>query len=206
LRSGSLALPNPPNFLTGDLNRMDLPRGNFDCVVAHDSLHHILMIGRLCTEVKEALRPGGRFLVIDYIGMGLFRRLLAGFLYAVLPTYQPYRKKWELRKRLGAFLASEQKKRVALETTASGPLHSDSPFEEISQLSILREIATRFQLIEQQSFAPFWFYLVAKIRMVDSLRYPMARLLKMFDNLILRLHLARGAYVWIHAQKPSTAG
>ncbi len=205
-RSAHLGLPNPPTFQIGDLNTIDLPRGEFDCVVAHDSLHHILLLGRLCDETNKALRPGGRLLVIDYVGMGLMRRLLAGFLYAVLPTYQPYRKKWELRKRLGAFLASEKKKRASLEKTAPGTLHHGSPFEEISQASILREITMRFDILEQRSFCPFWFYLVAKIRTPASLRYPMARLLKSFDNLILRLHLARGAYIWIHAQKPTTAG
>jgi 2-polyprenyl-3-methyl-5-hydroxy-6-metoxy-1,4-benzoquinol methylase len=205
-RAANLQLQAPPNFIVGDLNTMDLPRGEFDCVVAHDSLHHILMLARLCDEVKESLRPGGRFLVIDYVGMGMVRRLLAGFLYAVLPTYQPYKTKWGLRKRLGAFLASEQKKRASLETTSSGALHQNSPFEEISQSSIVHEIESRFNVRERITFCPFWFYLVAKVRMFSSLQYPMARFLKSFDNLILRLHLARGAYIWIEAQKPPTAG
>jgi ubiquinone/menaquinone biosynthesis C-methylase UbiE len=205
-RAASLPLQTPPIFITGDLNSMDLPRGKFDCVVAHDSLHHILMLDRLCDEVKESLRPGGRFLVIDYVGMGMVRRLLAGSLYALLPTYQPYKMKWGFRKRFGAFLASEQKKRKSLENGSSGALHQDSPFEEISQSSIALEIERRFDIREQLTFCPFWFYLVAKVRMPSSLRYPMARFLKSFDDLILRLHLARGAYIWIEAQKPSPAG
>ena len=205
-KASDLRLQTPPTFLAGDLNTMELPHSAFDCVVAHDSLHHILMLGRLCDEVKQVLRPGGRFLVIDYVGMGMVRRLLAGFLYALLPTYQSYKVKWGLRKRLGAFLASEQKKRKALESTSSGALHHDSPFEEISQSSISREIEHRFEIREKRTFCPFWFYLVAKVRMFPSLRYPMARFLKSFDDLILRLHLARGAYIWIDAQKPPTAG
>lgn len=205
-KASDLQLQTPPTFLAGDLNTMDLPHGEFDCVVAHDSLHHILMLSRLCDEVKHLLRPGGRFLVIDYVGMGMVRRLLAGFLYALLPTYQPYKVKWGLRKRLGAFLASEQKKRKALENTPSGALHHDSPFEEISQSSIASEIERRFDIREKWTFCPFWFYLVAKVRMFSSLRYPMARFLKSFDDLILRLRLARGAYIWIEAQKPPTAG
>ncbi|MCX6134714.1 MAG: methyltransferase domain-containing protein [Ignavibacteriales bacterium] len=197
-------LQNAPTFVIGDLNTMELHRGEFDCVVAHDSLHHILTLDRLCGEVNDSLRPGGRFLVIDYIGMGVFRRLVAGFLYAVLPTYQPYRTKWGLRKRFGAFLASEKTKRASLEDSASGTLHHDSPFEEITQSSMLHEIGDRFTILEQRTFCPFWFYLVAKIRMFPSLRHPMARLLKSLDDFIVRLHVAKGAYVWIHAQKPTT--
>jgi ubiquinone/menaquinone biosynthesis C-methylase UbiE len=205
-KAASFQLKTPPKFITGDLNTIDLPRSDFDCIVAHDSLHHILMLGRLCDEVNESLRPGGRFLVIDYVGMGMARRLLAGFLYALLPTHQPYRVKWGLRKRLGAFLASEQKKRKSLENPSLGALHHDSPFEEISQSSITREIERRFDICEQQTFCPFWFYLVAKVRMPSLLRYPTARFLKSFDDLIVRLRLARGAYVWIEAHKPPTAG
>ncbi len=205
-RAASLGFLTPPTFITGDLNTMVLPRGPFDCIVAHDALHHILILGRLCDEARESLRPGGLFLVIDYIGMGMARRLLAGFLFALLPTYQPYKVKWGLRKRLGAFLASEQKKRKSLGNTSSGALHHDSPFEEISQASIADEIERRFGIREQQTFCPFWFYLVAKVRMSASLRYPMARFLKSFDDLILRLHLARGAYIWIEARKPPIAG
>lgn len=205
-RATGLQLQIQPTFVTGDLNTMALPRGSFDCIVAHDSLHHILMLGRLCDEVNESLRPGGRFLVIDYIGMGIIRRLLAGFFYALLPTYQPYQLKWGLRKRLGAFLASEQKKRKTLESNSPSALHHDSPFEEISQSSIVHEIEHRFDILEHQTFSPFWFYLVAKVRMFSALRYPMARLMKSFDDLILRLHIARGAYVWIDAQKPPLAG
>jgi 2-polyprenyl-3-methyl-5-hydroxy-6-metoxy-1,4-benzoquinol methylase len=99
----------PPRFIVGDLNTISLPVAAFDCVVAHDSLHHIALLSRLCDEAKKSLRPGGHFLVMDYIGMGLIRKLLAGFLYAILPTYQSYKTKWGFRKRLSAFLASEEK-------------------------------------------------------------------------------------------------
>jgi 2-polyprenyl-3-methyl-5-hydroxy-6-metoxy-1,4-benzoquinol methylase len=206
LKAGALRLQVPPTFITGDLNMIELPPGTFDCVVAHDSLHHILALDRLCDEAKNSLRPGGHFLVIDYIGMGLWRKLIAGFLYAILPTYQPYIMKWGLRNRLAAFLATEHKKRKALEEPSSGALHHDSPFEEISQTSIIHELEHRFDILEQRTFCPFWFYLVAKVRMPERLRYPMARLLRSFDDLIVRFRLARGAYVWIAAHKPPTAG
>ena len=206
LKAGALRLQVPPTFITGDLNTIELPSGEYDCVVAHDSLHHILALDRLCDEARNSLRPGGHFLVIDYIGMGFWRKLIAGFLYATLPTYQPYTMKWGLRNRLAAFLATESKKREALEDAPSGALRHDAPFEEISQTSIIHELERRFDILEQRTFCPFWFYLVAKVRMPKRMRYPMARLLRSFDDLIFRFRLARGAYVWLDAHKPSTAG
>ncbi|MBF8294074.1 MAG: Methyltransf 11 protein [Bacteroidetes bacterium] len=206
LKAEDIRLQVPPTFIIGDLNTIKLPSGPFDCVVAHDSLHHILALDRLCDEAKNSLRPGGHFLVIDYIGMGFWRKLLAGFLYAILPTYQPYTMKWGLRNRLASFLATERKKRKALEEASSGALHHDSPFEEISQTSIIHELEHRFDILEQRTFCPFWFYLVAKVRMPERMRYPMARLLRSFDDLISSFRLSRGAYVWIAAHKPPTAG
>lgn len=203
-RSKARELGVRPTFLVADLNIASFPRGPFDCVVAHDSLHHILFLDRVCREVKNALKPGGRFLVIDYIGMGIFRKLAAGFLYALLPTYQPYKEKWKLRRRIAPFLATESQKREALEKGTSVALHQDSPFEEISQTLILDKIGSQFDIDEQSTFCPFWFYLVAKIRMPDRLRNPLARFLHSFDELILRLRLAKGAYVWISAQKRAT--
>ncbi len=203
-RAKGLNLQIEPNWIVADLNTFALPKNSFDAIVAHDSLHHILQLGHLCEEVTRALKPGGHFIVMDYVGMGYLRKLLAGFLFAILPTYQPYSVKWRLRKRLPGFLATEGEKRKALELKSSEALHKQSPFEEISQQSIIEEIRKRFEIVEQQSFCPVWFYLAAKIRMPSGWKYPVARFLRSFDDFIVRLHIARGAYVLIVAQNTSS--
>lgn len=199
-RARTMHLQIQPNLIVADLNTFSLPRDGFDGVVAHDSLHHILQISRLCEEVTHALKPGGHFVVLDYVGMGFLRKILASFLYGILPTHQPYTVKWRLRKRLPGFLATEGQKRKALDQASPAALHEDSPFEEISQQSIIDEIKKRFEIVEHQSFCPFWFYLAAKIRVPASWKYPIAQFLRSFDNLISRLHLAPGAYVFIVAR------
>jgi 2-polyprenyl-3-methyl-5-hydroxy-6-metoxy-1,4-benzoquinol methylase len=195
---------HPPVFVRGELNTVELPAGSYDCVVAHDSLHHILHLGRLCDEVERSLRPGGSFLVMDYVGMRRVRKLLGAVLFGILPTYQPYRKKWELRKRLGAFLATEDQKRDALECSSSSALHQDSPFEEISQGSIITEVQRKFRITELETYCPFWFYLAAKVRIPAGWKQPVARTFRALDDLIVKTRLAKGAYVWIAAQKIST--
>ena len=199
----SAHVESPPTFLIGDLNIFGLPANTYDCIVAHDSLHHILHLGRLCDEVEKSLKPGGSFLVMDYIGMGRIRKLLAGALYGVLPTYQPYQTKWKLRKRLGAFLATEGQKRSALESSHASALHQDSPFEEISQESIITEIKKRFQIVEFETYCPFWFYLAPKIRVPAGSKPIIARILRSLDDVIIKTRLAQGAYAWIDAQKRS---
>ncbi len=199
----SAQLASPPKFLVGDLNTIEFLASAYDCVVAHDSLHHILHLDRLCGEVEKSLKPGGSFLVMDYVGMGRVRKLLAGGLYGVLPTYQPYRKKWKLRDRLVAFLATEDQKRSALGSSHPSALHRDSPFEEISQGSIITEIQKQFRIAEFETYCPFWFYLAPKVRIPAGWKPSFARMLRALDDLILKTRLAKGAYVWIAAQKPS---
>ena len=162
-------------FQVGDLNMMPLPVASFECVVAHDALHHILSLGDLLDRVRGALVPGGRLVVMDYVGMGRIRKVTAAAMFALLPTAMSYRSKWGLRNRLGAFLTSERRRRNALEKGKPALLHSGSPFEEISGPSIRAEIASRFRIGEYMTFCPFWYYLAPKLRLPGTWRYPVAR-------------------------------
>lgn len=195
-----LELQIQPNWIVADLNTFPLPQNGYDCVVAHDSLHHILHLDRLCEQVLHSLKPGGYFVVMDYIGMGFLRKVFVDFLRAVLPTFRPYRTKWRLRKRLRGFPATERQKRNALDQGSQDALPSDSPFEEISQQSIEAEIKKRFEVMELRTFCPFWFSLAAKVRVPSRWKYAFAQFLRGFDDLIVRSHLSRGAYVLIAAR------
>ncbi|MEK9135644.1 MAG: class I SAM-dependent methyltransferase [Bacteroidota bacterium] len=192
---------NRPSFMVGDLNTISLQPQAYDCIVAHDALHHILRLDHLLKEVAGALKSHGTFVVMDYIGMGRARRLCAAFLIGILPTYQPYGSKLKLAKRLKAFLATEDQKRMALSTGVDDALHQDSPFEEISQQSIVKLIHSHFHVLEESSFDPFWYYLAAKVRLPKSLRLQVARMLRAFDDFMVRAHLVQGAYVFIRARK-----
>ncbi len=199
-KAQQLNLAYQPKFLVGDLNTVTLPRETFDCAVAHDSLHHIVNVSRLCDEVRKCLKPTGSFIVMDFIGMGPVRKAMAAILYAILPTYQPYRMKWSLRHRLPGFLAGEQRKRKVLEGASSTALHADSPFEEISQSLIVEEIAKRFTIVERRTLCPFWYYLAPKVRLPKNLRYPVARFLHSLDDALTRFRLAKGAYFFLEAR------
>jgi 2-polyprenyl-3-methyl-5-hydroxy-6-metoxy-1,4-benzoquinol methylase len=188
-------------FIVGDLNVMSLHRHTYDCIVAHDSLHHILKLDDLMKEVHNALKSGGILLVMDYVGMGRARRLCAAFLAGILPTYQPYTDKLKLAGRLKAFMASEDQKRKAVTNGTAGPLHQGSPFEEISQRSIVALIRDRFHILNEFSFNPFWYYLAAKVRLPRVLRYRVAGCWRGWDDFMVRIRLADGAFVFIEAKK-----
>jgi ubiquinone/menaquinone biosynthesis C-methylase UbiE len=194
-------LQSPPAFIVADLNVISLHRNTFDCIVAHDSLHHILKLDNLLKEVHKALKPNGVVLVMDYVGMGRVRRLCAAFLAGMLPTYQPYSEKLKLIKRLKAFMATEDQKRKALANGTADALHQDSPFEEISQRSIVTLIRNRFCVVSEFSFNPFWYYLAPKVRLPQVLRYRVARGWRALDDLVVHMRLADGAFVFVEAKK-----
>ncbi|HWC01072.1 MAG TPA: class I SAM-dependent methyltransferase [Bryobacteraceae bacterium] len=60
-------------FEPADLNTVNLPRAEFDLVFCHASLHHVLELERLAEQVKQALRPGGEWIVVDIITRSGYR-------------------------------------------------------------------------------------------------------------------------------------
>ena len=186
-------------FLAGDLNLMPLPASSFECVVAHDALHHILELGDLLDRVRGALVPGGRLVVMDFVGMGSLRRVAAAAMFAVLPTYRSYQSKWGLRRRIVPFLTPESRKRKAFAEGSANFLHAGSPFEEISGPSIPAAIASRFRVEEFFTFCPFWYYLAPKLRLPGSLRYAVARALHALDGAMIRIRPRAGAHIFLTA-------
>lgn len=198
-RAAQMPLDHIPAFTVADLNTGSLPKQTYDCVVAHDALHHLYNLDHVLDEAKKALKKHGRLIVIDYIGMKKFRKFLAAAFYALLPTYLPYREKWNLRHRLKAFLATESDKRAALETGDTDTLHSESPFEEISQQSIIRKIKERFLITDFQTFCPLGFYLAPKVRLPNMMKYTVAKFLKEMDDELVSLGV-QGAYFYLEAE------
>ena len=49
-------------YRKGDLEMLDLPRGEFDVAYSALALHYLVDVGRLFSVVHDALRPGGHFI------------------------------------------------------------------------------------------------------------------------------------------------
>jgi SAM-dependent methyltransferase len=188
-------------FEAGDLNRMALPPAAFSVVVAHDALHHILELDALLDRVRGALVPDGRLLVSDFVGAGVVEKLACAAATAVLPTARPYTAKWRLRGRLAALFATERAKRAALDRGDAGALHDESPFEGISQESIERRIAARFEIVERFTFCPFWYNVVPKLRLPRSWKAGILAAARRVDEPLHRRGWTRGAYVFVEARR-----
>jgi SAM-dependent methyltransferase len=60
-------------FVPADLNFVRLPPGTYDVVWSTSCLHHVANLEHLFAEVERALRPGGLFVVHDYVCERHFR-------------------------------------------------------------------------------------------------------------------------------------
>jgi SAM-dependent methyltransferase len=54
-------------FTEGDFNAWR-PANNYDAIIAHHSLHHVLNLEGLFKDIKSSLKPGGWFMTSDMIG------------------------------------------------------------------------------------------------------------------------------------------
>lgn len=84
-----------------------LPPGQFDVVMANQSLHHVVELERLFASVRDQLAPRGRFLVSDIIGRNGHQRwpeakALIDEIWPWLPAR--YRYNWQLQRQEDEFL------------------------------------------------------------------------------------------------------
>jgi len=56
------------NYYLKDINVIELPANHYDFILGCSSFHHFLNLERIVDEVKKSLKPGGIFVLYDYIG------------------------------------------------------------------------------------------------------------------------------------------
>ena len=55
------------NYIVADLNKVKLPKNEYDVVVSYDGLHHVEKMDKLMGEIKNSLKPNGIIIVFDNI-------------------------------------------------------------------------------------------------------------------------------------------
>jgi len=126
------------SYEVADLNTAKFPPETYDVVYAHASLHHIFQLEHVLDEIKQTLKPGGLFVVYEYIGpsqMQFPRRdlELADIFLKLIP--ERYRK---FQRRGGI-------KNEALRTSLDS-MNSSDPSEGIRASEIVPLIASRFEI------------------------------------------------------------
>ncbi len=60
------------NFEVRDVNQLTLPQNHYDAAWFNMSLHHIEALEHTCSQVSQALKPGGFLFVNEYVGPSRF--------------------------------------------------------------------------------------------------------------------------------------
>jgi len=129
---------NGITYEVADLNAAKFPAEAYDVVYAHASLHHIFHLEHILDQIKQTLKPGGLFVVYEYIGpaqMQFPRRdlELADIFLKLMPErYRKFQRREGIKKQ--AFRAS-------LDT-----MNNSDPSEGIRASEIVPLIASRFEI------------------------------------------------------------
>jgi 2-polyprenyl-3-methyl-5-hydroxy-6-metoxy-1,4-benzoquinol methylase len=125
-------------YEVADLNTAKFPAETYDVVYAHAALHHVFHLEHLLDQIKQTLKPGGLFVVYEYIGpsqMQFPRRdleLADAFLQVIPERYR------QLQRRDGI-------KRKAAQLSLEEMNRSD-PSEGIRASEIVPLVASRFEV------------------------------------------------------------
>ena len=124
-------------YEVADLNTAEFPKETYDAVYAHASLHHVFHLEHLLDQIKRTLKPGGLFVVQEYVGPSQMQfpqehlYLADVFLKAIPERYR--------RTRDGRI--KQQAARLPLDT-----MNSSDPSEAIRASEIVPLVASRFEV------------------------------------------------------------
>lgn len=121
-----------------DLNTATFPKETYDAVYVHAALHHVFQLEHLLGQIKQTLKPGGLFVMYEYIGpsqMQFPRRdleLADTFLNAIPERYREMRRLKGIKREAFRF-------RLDM-------MNSVDPSESIRASEIVPLVASRFEL------------------------------------------------------------
>jgi len=125
-------------YAVADLNTAILPKETYDAVYVHAALHHVFQLEHLLDQIKQTLKPGGLFVVYEYIGpsqMQFPRRdleLADAFLKAIPERYRSMPRLKDIKK---------EALRLSLDA-----MNSSDPSESIRASEIVPLTASRFEV------------------------------------------------------------
>ena len=189
-------------FFVSDLNRLGLASETYDVVLAAAVLHHVLDLDDLIAVIYRALKPGGTLICLDHMESsraGQFLRYLFLFL---LPTEVPYwRKPLHLFNRVMARVYRRWWPTRPAPTAFTLP--ERSPFEDISGSGSIALIRDHFTVETYQTHLAFADIVAGHLRLGSPAReVRMARLLRRFDDWLIRRRWLRGDMYYLVAHKP----
>jgi len=193
------------HYTVADLSRLDLAPSSYDVITAWGALHHISALDHLLRQVHRALKPEGVFLVYDDIDWATRNHVWLGLAYLLIPGHEPIGQR--LKKIYRRFLHGEkiilsasERERLPRDTGA------DSPFEMVHGADILDLVGKYFHVTHLKTSVAMSLPMFLQISKGPDCwsrqhRYQILHFLKRFEDVLIRLGIAKGSMALLKAVK-----
>ncbi len=185
------------DYQVADINRIKLKKDKYQSVVSWDTLHHIPTIDRLVKEIYLSLKPRCYFVIYDHIGLKKKNRILIRILQIPLTIFYKIRK-----------LSGIKNVKKKAETGLGGARKIvESPFEDVTGEEMINPIKQYFELEIVETKLCFLANLAnSLLGLPDVLKYFLMHLLKFIDDLLIKMHILEGEYIFIIGKSKKAAG
>ena len=180
------------NYQVADINKINLEKSKYQSVVSWDTLHHIPAIDRLVKEIYESLKPNGYFVIYDHIGLRKKNRMLIKILRSPLVILSKIKKIFE---------TGNIKKDLKSSLGQTGKIVR-SPFEDITGEEMIGVIKKYFEIETLETQLCFLANLANDLlTLPEAIKYHFLLILKVIDDLLIKMHILKGEYIFIIAKK-----
>lgn len=178
------------NYRIEDINKLKLKKEKYQSVVSWDTLHHIPEIDRLMKEIHQSLMPNGYFIIYDHIGIRRKNRILIKILRIPLIILSKIEKLFDMTK-----------KNTIMSSNHLGKT-TKSPFEDVTGKEMVGIIKKYFKIEVLETQLCFISNLANDLlKLPDAAIYFSLRMLKFIDDLLIKMHILKGEYIFIIAKK-----
>lgn len=180
------------NYQREDINKVSLKKNNYESAASWDTLHHIPEIERVIKEICESLKPGGYFVLYDHIGLSKRNKMVIRILRIPFAVCSMARNIFKTRK-----------DNAGLNPAPDSPVENiTSPFEDITQEEMISAIKKFFEIDSLKTQLCFAGDLANElVNFPDALKYPLLRLFKFIDDVLIMARILKGEYVFVAARK-----
>jgi 2-polyprenyl-3-methyl-5-hydroxy-6-metoxy-1,4-benzoquinol methylase len=189
-------VPGRVRYEVADLNTVRLPAATYDLIVIKGVLHHLPEVPHVISQIKAALKPGGRVWIHDSYGDEHPRSvLLASVLMFLLPTHVSYAEKlrglWRFRRN------ATERIRMSMQTEGLSPFEGSGRHHDWSAL-----VQAAFpNAVVERGLSITW-YLAHQLRMPRALAVATLWLIAQVDRLLTRAGVLHSTQLMIIAQAP----
>jgi SAM-dependent methyltransferase len=138
------AIDHRIDYRVADLNTLILPADQYDCVFASQSVHHIGNLEHYFQQVARCLKPGGLFIINEFVGPNQFQ-------WSDLQVQYAQEMLESIPERLRQSIRGHGQKDVILRPTIEAMNNSD-PTEAIRSADIVPELKKHFEIIDRKDF------------------------------------------------------